>query len=59
MEELIKHKFNLLNTKESNLEKKIPDATTLIPMNQYNKNKQRLEKTVGDVDIKKYLTFVV
>ena len=33
--EVVKHtKFNKLNTKESNLEKKIPDASTLIQTNQ-------------------------
>ena len=37
-------KFNTLKTKVSNLEKKIPDATTLIHINQYNTNKQNLEK---------------
>ena len=33
-------KFNTLKTKVNNLEKKIPDATTLIPINQYNADKQ-------------------
>ena len=32
-------KFNTLKTKISNLEKKIPDATTLIHINQYNTDK--------------------
>ena len=33
--EVVKHtKFNKLNTKENNLEKKIPDASTLIQTNQ-------------------------
>ena len=35
-----KAKFNTLNTKVNNLEKKIPDATTLIHINQYNTDKQ-------------------
>ena len=33
-------KFNKLNTKVSNLENKIPDATTVIHINQYNIDKQ-------------------
>ena len=38
----------------NNLEKKIPDGTTLIHINQYNTDKQNLEKKIGDVDKKKY-----
>ena len=37
-------KFNILKTKVNSLEKKIPDATTLIHINQYNTDKQNLEK---------------
>ena len=33
-------KFNTLKTKVNNLDKKIPDATTLIHTNQYNTDKQ-------------------
>ena len=33
-------KFNTLKTKVNNLEKKIPDATTLIYVNQYNTDKK-------------------
>ena len=33
-------KFNTLKTKVNNLEKKIPDGTTLIPVNQYKTDKQ-------------------
>ena len=44
-------KFNTLKTKVNNLEKKIPDTTTLIHINQY-KNKQNLEKNLADVDKK-------
>ena len=47
-------KFNTLKTRVNNLKKKIPDATTLIHMNQYNTDKQNLEKKIGDVDNKKY-----
>ena len=36
--------FNSLNTKVNNLEKKTPDATNLIHINQYKSNKQSLEK---------------
>ena len=46
-------KFNTLVAKVNNLEKKIPDATTLIHINQYNTDKQNLVKKLGDVD-KKY-----
>ena len=45
-------KFNTLKSKVSSLEKKIPDATTLIHINQYNTDKQNLEKKIGDVDKK-------
>ena len=37
-------KFNTLKTKLNSLEKKIPDATILIHVNQYNTDKQNLEK---------------
>ena len=36
--------FNTLKRKVNNLEKKIPDATTSIYKNQYNTDKQYLEK---------------
>ena len=36
--------FNTLKAKVNNLDKKIPDATTLIHINQYNTDKQNLEK---------------
>ena len=39
-------------------EKKTPDATTLVYINQYNADKQNLEKNAVDVD-KKYLAFVL
>ena len=43
--EVVKNtKFNTLKTKVNILEKKIPDATTLIHINQYNTIKQNLEK---------------
>ena len=45
-------KFNTLKTKVNNLERKIPDATTLIHINQYNTDKQNLEKEIGGVDKK-------
>ena len=45
-------KFNLLKTKVNSLEKKISDATTLIHVNQYNTDKQNLEKKLGNVDKK-------
>ena len=37
-------KFNTLKTKVNSLEKKIPDATTLIHINQYNTDEQNLQK---------------
>ena len=51
-------KFNTLKTKVNTLGKKIPDATTLIHINQYNTDKQNLGKKFGDVD-KKYQTQAV
>ena len=51
-------KFDTLKTKLNNLEKKIPDATTLIHTNQYNTDKQNLVKKIGDFD-KKYQIRVV
>ena len=45
-------KFNTLKTKVSSLEKKTPDATTLIHINQYSTDKQILKKKIGDVDKK-------
>ena len=45
-------------TKVDNSEKKIPDITTLIHINQYNTEKQNFEKKIGDVD-KKYQIRVV
>ena len=51
--EVIKNtKFNTLRTKVNDLEKKISDATTLIHINQYNADKQNLERKTGDVDKK-------
>ena len=42
--EVVKNtKFVALKTKENNLDKKIPNATTLIHTNQYNTDKQNLE----------------
>ena len=44
-EEVVKYnECNTLNIKVNNLEKTIPDATTLIQTNQYNSEKQNLEK---------------
>ena len=36
-------KFSTIKTKVSSIEKKIPDATTLIYINKYNTRKQNLE----------------
>ena len=46
-------KFNTLKTNINNLENKIPEATTLIYINQYNTDKRKLERKNGYVD-KKY-----
>ena len=57
--EVIKNtKYNILKTKVNNLEKKNPDATALIHINQYNTDKQNLEKKIRAVD-KKYQIQVV
>ena len=57
--EVVKNtKFDPLKLKVNNLEKKIPDATTLIHINQHNTDKQNLEKKIGDVG-KKYQIRVV
>ena len=42
-------KFNTLKTKVNNLEKKIPDVTILVPINQLNTDKQT-NKKIRDVD---------
>ena len=44
--------LNTLKTKIDNLEKKIPDATTLTHINQYKTDKQNLEKEIENVDKK-------
>ena len=41
-------KFNTLKTKVNSLEEKVPDTTTLISINQYNTDKQNLQKKIGD-----------
>ena len=40
----------MLKTKVNNLKKKTPDLTALIHINQYNTDKQNLEKQIGDVN---------
>ena len=53
-------KLNTIETKLNNLDKKIPDATTFIGINQYNAAKQNLEdKTGEEMLIKKYQTKMV
>ena len=51
-------KFNTLKTKVNKLDKKISDATTLIQINQYNTEKQNLEKKLETLR-KIYQTVVV
>ena len=41
-----------LNTSVKILQKKISDATTLTHINEYNTEKQNLEKKIGDIDKK-------
>ena len=41
--------YNKLNTKVNNLENKILDPTTLIHINEYNTDKQKLEQKNGVV----------
>ena len=49
--EVVKNtKFNTLKTKVNELVKNITEATILIDINQYNIDKQYLEKKIGDVD---------
>ena len=51
--EVVKNRtFNTLKLKVNNSEKKIPDATILIHINQYNTGKQNLEKKIDGVDEK-------
>ena len=51
-------KFNTIMIKVNNLEKKIPDRTTLIHINQYNSDKQNSEKRL-EMLITKYQIQVV
>ena len=51
-------KFNTLKTKVNKLDKKISDTTTLIQINQYNTEKQNLEKKLETL-MKIYQTVVV
>ena len=58
-DEVVKNKkLNTLKTKVNILEKKIPNAITLIHINQYNTDKQNLEKKIVDAD-KEYQVRVV
>ena len=41
--------YNKLNTKNNNLENKIPDATTLIHINQYNTDKHSSEIRIDKI----------
>ena len=52
--EVVKNaKFNTLMTKVNSLDKNIPHATSLIHINQYNIDKQNIEKKL-EMLIKKY-----
>ena len=53
-------KLNTIETKLNSLDKKIPDATTFIGINQYNTANQNLENKTGEeMLIKKYQTKMV
>ena len=47
-----KKKFGILETTVNKIYKKISDVTTLIHINQYNTDKNNLEKKIGYVDKK-------
>ena len=47
-----KTEYNKVNTKVNNLENKNTDMCTLIWTNQYNADKQNLEKQIGEVEKK-------
>ena len=47
-----KTKFGILETTVNKIYKKISDVTTLIHINQYNTDKNNLEKKIGYVDKK-------
>ena len=49
--------FSTLKTKVNNLEKKIPDATTLIHIDQYNTDKNKVSEVENKIsDNSKYIT---
>ena len=51
--EVVKNaEFKTLSTKVNNFDKKIPDVTTLIHINQHNIDKQNLEKKNDNIDKK-------
>ena len=52
--------LNTIETKLNNLDKKIPNVTTFIGINQYNTAEQNLENKTGEeMLIKKYQTKMV
>ena len=52
-EVLEKTLYNKVNLKVNNSESRNVDASTLIQINQYNIDKQKLERKIGNVDKKK------
>ena len=53
--EVVKNtKFITQKTKVNNLEKTIPDAITLIHIDQYKIHKQNLDEKIRDIDKKNY-----
>ena len=59
MQQIMKLLKHTLKTKVNNLENKIPDATTLIDINQYNTYKQKEKIENADKDKYKYQIRVV
>ena len=45
-------KFIILKTKVNKVDKQVPNLTTLIDTNQYNTDKQNLQKKTGGIDKK-------
>ena len=57
--EVVKNtKFSTLKTKVNNLEKKVPDATTLTYINQYYICIKKLDKEIGDIHKKSKIPMV-
>ena len=52
--EVVKNiKFNTLKSKVNEIDKKIPDATTFVKINQYNADKQNFEEKKSEMLVKR------